>query len=165
MIKVNNKGFFLAETIVSIAIVAAVLVIFYTQISVLYHNYERNGKYNTVEALHAARNISTYIDQNYTDKPIGNSITSANPIIDITNYAFDATGYYNSLVSNLNIKKVFFSSYNINDVITNYTTYNINAAFLDFIRTLKVINDKANTYRVIVQLNNGEYASTNLVVD
>jgi Tfp pilus assembly protein PilE len=165
MIKMNNKGFFLAETIVAVTIVAAVLVIFYTQISVLYRNYERNGKYYTVEALHAARNISTYIDQNYTDKPIGNSITSANPIIDITNYSFDTTGYYISLVNNLNIKKVFFSSYNINDVITNYTNYNINASFLDFLRTLKVISDKTNTYRVIVELNNGEYASANLVVD
>jgi Tfp pilus assembly protein PilE len=165
MIKMSNKGFFLAETIVAVAIVATVLVIFYTQISSLYRNYERNAKYNTVEALHAARNISTYIDQNYTDKPIGNLITTDTPLIDITSYDFDTTGYYDSLISNLNIKNVYFSSYNINNLITNYTSYNIGASFLDFLRTLRVINDKTNTYRVIVQLNNGEYASANLVLD
>jgi Tfp pilus assembly protein PilE len=163
--KLNNRGFFLAETIVAVAIVATVLVIFYSQISVLYRNYERNAKYNTVEALHAARNISTYIDQNYVDKPIGSLITASTPLIDITTYDFDTTGYYDSLISNLNIKSVYFSSYNINDLITNYTTYNIGASFLDFLRTLRVITDKTNTYRVIVQLNNGEYASANLVLD
>jgi Tfp pilus assembly protein PilE len=165
MTNLNNKGFFLAETIVAVAIVATVLVIFYTQISTLYRNYERNAKYNTVEALHAARNISTYIDQNYTDKPIGNLITTDTPLIDITTYDFDTTGYYDSLISNLNIKSVYFSSYNINDLITNYTVYNIGASFLDFLRTLRIINDKTNTYRVIVQLNNGEYASANIVLD
>jgi Tfp pilus assembly protein PilE len=158
MIKFNNRGFFLAETIVVVGIVATILAIFYSQIATTYRNYERNSYYNTVEGIHAARNIATYIGQNYADKPIGNLITATTPIIDITTYDFDTNGFYNQLVSDLNINNVYFSSYNINDLITNYAAYNIDASFLDYLTTLRVRSDKANTYRVIVILNNGDYA-------
>ncbi|HHT38808.1 MAG TPA: hypothetical protein GXZ95_05335 [Mollicutes bacterium] len=159
MIKLNNKGFFLAETIVVVGIVAAILVLFYSQISSFYHNYERNSKYNTVEAIHAARNVKIFIEQNQQLNPVTNSINQNTPLIDITTYDFENVNYYNELIDLLNVKSVFISAYNINDLITNYSSYNIDASFLDFLRTQKVKDDKPNTYRVIVILKNGEYAS------
>lgn len=160
MTKLSNKGFFLAETIVVVGIVATILVVFYSQISTFYDNYERNAKYNTVESIHAARNIEIYIKQSDTTTLINNFTSSGTPLYDITNYSFDSTGYYNDLISNLDIKAVYFTSYNINDVITNYASYNINASFIDFLKTQRASSDKANTYRIIVALNNGNYAST-----
>ena len=160
MTKLNNKGFFLAETIVVVGIVATILVLFYSQISVFYRNYERNAKYETVEAIHAVRNVKTYLEQNYVEHPIDDLLTAETPLIDITTYDFDLIAYYDTLISNLNVKNVFFSSYNINTLITNYAAYNIDASFLDYLRTLRVKDDKINVYRIIVLLNNGEYAST-----
>ncbi|HHX16458.1 MAG TPA: hypothetical protein GX725_00880 [Mollicutes bacterium] len=158
MLKINNKGFFLAETIVVVGIVAAILVLFYSQISVFYRNYERNSKYDTVEAIHAARNVKAFIEENHSLNQVTSSLSPSSPIVDITTYEFNNKDYYNSLISLLNVRKVYLSLYNINEVITNYASYNIDASFLDFLRTQKVKDSKSNIYRVIVILNNGEYA-------
>lgn len=160
MIKLNSKGFFLAETIVVIGIVAAVLVLFYSQISSFYRNYERRANYNTVEAVHAGQNIKTYMQQNYADTLLSDLYVSDSPLLDITSYSFDTTGYYNALVSTLNAKKIYFAQYNINNVIDNYATYNINASLLKFLQTLRVKDDVEDIYRIIVLLNNGDYANT-----
>lgn len=160
MTKLDNKGFFLAETIVVIGIVATVLVVFYSQISTFYNNYERNAKYNTVESIHAAHNIEIYIKQSNTATFLNSFVSANTPLYDITNYTFDATGYYSTLVSDLDIKTIYFTPYNINDVITNYANYDVNASFLDFLKTQHVSDDKTNTYRVIVIMNNGNYSST-----
>ncbi len=157
MIKLNNKAFFLAETIVVVGVVATVLILFYSQISSFYTNYERNSKYQTVESIHAARAIKEYLTQ--YGSSAASLVNDSTPILNITTYNFDAINYYSTLVSNLNIKNVYLSLYNINSVITNYSTYNFSPTFIDFLKTQRVNDTKANTYRIIVILNNGEYAT------
>lgn len=160
MIKLNTKGFFLAETIVVIGIVAAVLILFYSQISVFYRNYERRSNYNTVEALHASHNIKIYMKQNYVESLLTDLYVSDSPLLDITNYNFDISGYYSGLVNDLKIKKVYFSPYNINEAIDNYMDYNIDAGLLKYLQTLRVNNTVEDTYRIIILLDNGAYANT-----
>jgi len=164
MIKLNNKGFFLVETIAIVSIVAIVLVSLYSQISILYSNYIRNANYNTVESIHAVRNVKKYIEQNYTATLVSDLAASASPLLDIKSYAFDATGYYAALIADSNIKSIYFSAYDINALLTNYASYNINASFLDYLKTLKVSDSKADTYRIIIILNNGNYSNIYLSV-
>lgn len=159
MIKLGNKGFFLAETVIVTGVVATVLILFYSQISQLYRNFERNADYNTVETIHAAYNLKTYIEQNHTASLISDLQASSTPLFDITYYEFDTTGYYDSLISSLNVKKVYFTPYNINNVIDNYATYNVNVTFLDYLRMLRADGDRPNVYRVIVILKNNNYSS------
>lgn len=162
MAKLNNRGFFLAETIVVVGIVATTLVLFYSQINELYRNYARNAKYNTAETVHAVHNIKKYIGQNYKTELATYFDTSSTSIRDITSYNFDATGYYSALVTNLGIKRVYFSLYNINDLFANYTlpvAEDANASFLDFLKTLSVKDNKEDVYRIILILNNGNYTS------
>lgn len=159
MVKFNNKGFFLAETIVITGIVAGFLAIFYFQISNLYNNYERNARYNTVESIHAANAVKLYAERMGTDSLLSSLTSSGQPLYDFTNYSFDGSGYFEALVSNLNIDTVYITQYNINDLVTNYTSYNIDAQFLDYLKTQKVSDNKANTYRIIVILGNHNYSS------
>jgi Tfp pilus assembly protein PilE len=159
LIKLNKKGFFLIETIAIISVVAIVLVSLYSQISILYNNYIRNANYNTVESIHAVRNVKTYIEQHYTPSLISDLGSSTSPLLDIKNYGFDTTGYYNALITDLNIKNIYFSSYNINSLLTDYASYNIDASFLDYLKTLKVSDAKPDTYRIIIILNNGNYSN------
>ncbi|MDD2203598.1 MAG: hypothetical protein PHT75_04050 [Bacilli bacterium] len=159
MEKLNKKGFFLIETIAIIGVVAIVLVSIYSQVSILYNNYIRNANYNTVESIHAVQNVKTYIEQNYTPNLRLDLTASPSPLLDIKNYSFDTTGYYAALIAKLDIKEIYFTAYNINDVITNYASYNIDASFLDYLRTLKVSDSKADTFRIIIVLNNGNYSS------
>lgn len=159
MAKFNNKGFFLVETIVITGVITAFLVIFYFQISNLYHNYERNAKFNSVDAIHAAYGVKTYLDQTDTSNLISAFNSSGQLIYEITRFTFDTTEYYPSLLNYYKIEKIYISQYNINDVVTNYALYDIDAEFLDYIRTLKVNDSKDNTYRIIIILKNSDYGS------
>lgn len=161
MKKMNKRGFFLVETIVVVTIAATVLVILYTQINSFFSNYNRTSKYNTVDAVHAVHNIKLTIVENYTPNLITDLDTSG-PIFDITSYDFDADNYYDTLIDKLNIDKVYFTPYDINDVIDNYETYDINASLLDFLKTQRVNDTKEDTYRIIIMLNNGHYGSVYL---
>lgn len=159
MKKLQNKAFFLAETIAVVAVVALVLAFIYPQISGLLKGYERTSSYNTVESVHAVNNIKIYINQNDDGSVITDLLASPNPLYDITSYNFDATGYYASLITNLDINKVYLTRYNVDSIITNYASYNIDAKLLDFLKTLKVNDVRNDTYRLIVVLNNGDYVS------
>jgi hypothetical protein len=102
---------------------------------------------------------------NYTPDLVSDLTATGTDLLDITTYDFDGTDYYDDLISNLNVKTVFFSNYNINNLITNYTLSNIDAAFLDYLKTLEVIGSKTNTYRIIVIMKNGSYANTYFSTD
>lgn len=154
----NKKGFFLIETIAVLGITTVVLVTLYAQISNSYQNYEKNATYNTVESIHAVHTLKSYMEKAGKGPVIASLQASGNPILDITSYTFDATTYYGTLLSNLNVKKVYISNYDVSSVVTNYATYNIDAKFLDFLRTLKVVDTK-NVYRIIIVLYNEEYSS------
>lgn len=156
--KKNKKGFFLIETIAVLGITTVVLVTLYAQISNSYQNYEKNATYNTVESIHAVHTLKSYMEKAGKGPVIASLQASGNPILDITSYTFDATTYYGTLLSNLNVKKVYISNYDVSSVVTNYATYNIDAKFLDFLRTLKVVDTK-NVYRIIIVLYNEEYSS------
>lgn len=156
MTKFNNKGFFLTETIVVIGIVATVLVFLYGQISFFYQNYERNAKYNTVEAIHAVRNIKKFIVENDYTTSLVTSL-GTNTMIDITNYSFDATGFYPALITAIDADKVYFMSYTgPSELILNHN--DLDASFLDYLKTLNS-GTKPDNYRIIIKLNNGNYAS------
>ncbi len=159
MAKFNNKGFFLVETIVITGVVAAFLAIFYFQISNLYHNYERNAKFNSVDAIHAAYGVKSYLDQIDISNLVSTLNSSGKSLYEFTYFTFDTTTYFSSLISYYKIDKLYITQYDINDVVTNYALYDIDAELLDFIRTQKVNDSKNNTYRIIVILKNKDYGS------
>lgn len=156
MKKINNQGFFLIETIAIVGIVITILVTLYSQISITQKNYQLNSKYNTSETIHAAKTIQEYFNQEGITSLI--SDLSTNPILDITSYEFDTTGYYEQLLDDLDINKIYFSVYDISPVINNYVTYNIDAGMLRFLRSLRV-SDTSSSYRIIMSFSNGEYSS------
>ena len=156
MKKINNQGFFLIETIAIVGIVVTILVMLYSQISITQKNYQLNSKYNTSETIHAAKTIQEYFNQEGITSLI--SDLSTNPILDITSYEFDTTGYYEQLIDDLDINKIYFSVYDISPVINNYITYNIDSGMLRFLRSLRV-SDTSSSYRIIMSFSNGEYSS------
>lgn len=66
--KKNNKGFFLAETIVVIALVTTVMAFVYPNVTKLYDNYVNRTKYyDQTEDLYFLRAFSDYLYQKYQD--------------------------------------------------------------------------------------------------
>lgn len=63
--KNNNKGFFLAETIVMIALVTTVIAFLYPNISKLYENYNNRVRYHDqTEDLYTLKAVSEYMNAN-----------------------------------------------------------------------------------------------------
>lgn len=66
--KKNNKGFFLAETIVVIALVTTIMAFVYPNVSNLYDSYNNRTKYyDQTEDLYLLRAFSNYLYQKYED--------------------------------------------------------------------------------------------------
>ncbi|MDD3048451.1 MAG: glycine-rich protein [Bacilli bacterium] len=166
MRKIDNKGFFLAETIVVVTIVATVLVLFYSQISKIYHNYENNSSYNTSTALHSANNIKKFLVQEDLATAVS-ALTAVAPasIVDITNYTFTNADYFTGLKTSTNVRKIYFAKFQLNNLINGIEASTLDAATFDFIKTLKTINNPVatNKYYLIVSFTDGTFAS--LVID
>ena len=80
--KKNNKGFFLAETIVVIALVTTVMAFVYPNVTKLYENYKnRANYYDQTEDLYALRAVYDLLENeyiNFVDKP-ATDINNINP--------------------------------------------------------------------------------------
>lgn len=59
MRKMDNKGFFLSETLIVATVVTAVVTLLYVTIIGLLNNYSKRSYYNNVSSLYAADNIRT----------------------------------------------------------------------------------------------------------
>lgn len=67
--KKNNKGFFLAETIVVIALVTTVMAFVYPNVSKLNENYKNRTKYyDQTEDLYALKAIYDAMEHSYSEK-------------------------------------------------------------------------------------------------
>lgn len=80
--KKNSKGFFLAETIVVIALVTTVMAFVYPNVTKLYENYKnRTNYYDQTEDLYALRAVYKLLESeyiNFVDKP-ADDINNINP--------------------------------------------------------------------------------------
>lgn len=141
----NNKAYILAETIIALAIVATAITIIYA-ITMNYFIKQNNNinKFNTTQGLYAAKEISKYYAKN-VDTFISNLESS--DYIDITNnnptLAFD-----------LDIRKVYFSKYDVTTLLNNESI-----PLLDK-NDIKAKGYESNcTYRYLIIFNDDSYSS------
>ncbi len=162
MKKMNNKGIFLIETLIVTTISIAVLTLFYRQIATFYQRYEDNYYYDRVQGVHAANNIKTLIFQEGIEGLIEE--LDDNLIIDITDYEFNQNvsrqDFYQFLKDYSNIDKIYFTPFNINELINNINPYNFDYLFINYLKTLATISiEEENVYRLILVFNNDTFAS------
>lgn len=165
MWKLNKKGFLLAETLVVVGIATAILVVFYEQISNSYHTYQKNAYYDSIQAIHAANNIKKIIIEDGVANFV--SALGSNDIIDITNHTYTDAAYVSSLIATSNIKNIYFSKYNLNDVLSDISAFPFDALFIDYLKTLSISSTiGANSfYRIIIILNDNSYSSIKVLYD
>lgn len=160
--KKNNKGFFLAETIVVIALVTTVMAFVYPNVSKLNENYNNRTKYYdqtedlyTLEAVYDSMkatnsNVTNYkesgvqtnlnmFDRQITDPNIENSRGAIK--IDLTKItdigSFGATGING-------LSELYVASYMAN---LNNTNYNYN--FNKYLKRLRKTTNDPSAYRLI----------------
>ncbi len=164
MRKINNRGFFLSETLIVATVVTAVVTLLYITVLGLLNNYNKRSYYNNVSSLYAADNIRTLMYNkgiDYFKSRLGSnkyySVTCSDFIDpsypgeeELCNYVFNY-GEVNNEIGNVVIDKVIFTNYDItalrgfsDSVITEGTT-------TDYISTIPIVTN-TSYYRIIVIL-------------
>ena len=139
--KKNNKGFFLAETIVVIALVTTVMAFVYPNVTKLYENYKnRANYYDQTEDLYALKAVYEANKGIIDNKTIG---TSTGCSVDELGGKYISSFDEISLTSKPNIlDKLYISSY-----MSNLSSDNYN--FNKYLKRLKKTNYDSASYRLI----------------
>lgn len=141
--KKNNRGFFLAETIVVIALVTTVMAFVYPNVTNLYDNYKnRTNYYDQTEDLYLLRAIHNELEsKNRLNELTNDGCTEFSDKSEITEYR-----------SKYNIDRLYITGYmtEVSDGDYNFNKY--------LKRLKKTTYDKAS-YRLIAKFKSGKYAS------
>ena len=134
MKKIKN-GFFLAETIIMIALVTTVIAFLYPNVAKLYDNYtNRVNTYDQVNDIYTLRAIKEYFIQNPTIlQSAANELSDEKKLIEIT---------LNEDIKIGNIKKLYISKYM---EIPNHLNYNFNK----YLNRMKKTTYSPYSYRLI----------------
>jgi len=121
--KLNRKGFMLAEVVIVSVVVATVLVTLYTGLKNVSSAYETRNRYYDVDSLYAAvdindiliGDISKYSDYIYSETPI--ELKSDNSVLEYIQF-YETTGYsIDSYLTPFN-KEQMLTIKNINSNVT-----------------------------------------------
>lgn len=133
--KKNNKGFFLAETIVMIALVTSIMAFVYPNVSKLYENYkDRVVYYDQTEDIYKLKYVYDYIQNNKNIKEYIVSKEQLNEIGDIDNE-----------LKKLKISKLYITGYMTSQDVVPDEEYD----FKRYISRLKKTTYDTSSYRLI----------------
>lgn len=120
-----QKGYFLVETIISLTVVATIITIVYGAVtSSFIKQNDKLTKINTTEGIYATKEIDKYFK--YDLEKLEKSITNENPYVNLDTYVKSnySTNYkqFQPFYKALNIKKLYFSKYNMESLIKGKET-------------------------------------------
>lgn len=146
----DNRGFFVIETMVVIAIVAIVITYVFTHFSNTYNRFIVSESYNNLNVTNAALNIKAYLENIKIDYET--SIGSSD-FIEISVISRVNTEYYKKLRESLNIKRVFLI--NTDDFFAD--SNNLNNFEIKFKRYLDTLSKVKSKFILVVELNDSSY--------
>ena len=149
--KKNNKGFLLVETLVVSTFCLTVLIVLFLQFKTLVVNYNTSFKYNTVEGIYNLGAVKRY----FQDKNISLNDFSSNPYVyKGESFSNKCDNFCKELVAAMDVKVLVYTSSILSANLRNDT--NLSVGMRRFIAQLK---DNADGNRLIVEFNDGTYAS------
>lgn len=127
--RLNNKGFMMAEVVVVSVIICTILVTLYTGINRVSNAYNIRNKYYDINALYMALRVNLFLIDN---GDINTYISNGKSIrVSSTD---DITSFYKS--GSDSSVGVYFSLYNKNSINSLANIYGVNVTFKDFITYL-----------------------------
>lgn len=180
----NNKGFMLAEAVITSTIVLTTLIGLYRTFSRLYNLYNIRTTYSDIDGVYAIKGmIDNLIDNNIDNLIDNNKMNSTLQQVNTNNYsqliskkvcnsANTNTNYCNSLQKLYNIENMYIIKYN-KDAVINLKNQDINQTFKDYLDYIsnyysfvdsnaddttdnKVNVDDGYKYLFVVEYKNGE---------
>ena len=159
----NNRGFMMAELMITSIVIMISIVSLYTGFNKIYTNYKVRNSYDDSNLLYGTKLIKDFlIDQNKINLLIKNNKDYIN--ISLCNLNFecvdDESTYYNDIKRIYNINTIYFLTYKMNDVKINDNNF-----FIDYLRKDSNIDksDYRNGYRIIVETKDNKYATLGII--
>lgn len=153
--KKNDRGFMLVEILLVVTVVVTSMIFLYVQISNMDETYDDAFKYNTITSIYAMENIKNFLIDDGMDKV--KSVLNSSNYVDLSNCDtayIENVSYCTMLFENINAKKVYFTKQNVVPLYEEDFQENMKK----FIK--KISYDNSDSYRLIVEYNDGTFSST-----
>ncbi len=146
----NEKGFFVIETIVVIAIVAIVVTYVFINFSNTYNRFLLSESYNNLNATNAALNLKEYVENTGVDYTATLGVKS---YIEFSSISKVSSDYYDKLKDFLKVKTAYLMD--TNAFYSNPTNLNLfDVKFQNYLRTLSKVKSK---YIIVLELEDSNY--------
>ena len=162
----NNRGFMMAELMITSVVIMISIVSLYTGFNKIYTNYKVRNSYDYSNLLYGTKLIKDFlIDQNKINLLIKNNKDYIN--ISLCNLNFECVGdestYYNDIKRIYDINNIYFLTYKMNNVKINDNSFL--SDYIDYLRKDSNMDksDYRNGYRIIVETKDNRYSTLGLI--
>ena len=159
--KLNNKGFMLAEVIISASVIIVTLVSLYAGFARVYKAYEIRSTYYDADSVYALKTISDY----FIDEMVFNSyisgINNTNRYVEFKEIGTPSNkidAFINKMIENYNFKHFYLTRYNSDYLESIESISSDLKEYIDFLDSDKVIDNSNYKYIFISETNDGRFS-------
>lgn len=159
--KLNNKGFMLAEVIISASVIIVTLVSLYAGFARVYKAYEIRSTYYDADSVYALKTISDYFIDEMVFNSYISSINNTNKYVEFKKNEspfnkIDA--FINKMIENYNFKHFYLTRYDMEYLNSVKSISSDLEEYIDFLDSDKVIDNSNYKYIFISETNDGRFS-------
>lgn len=159
--KLNNKGFMLAEVIISASVIIVTLVSLYAGFARVYKAYEIRSTYYDADSVYALKTISDY----FIDEMVFNSyisgINNTNRYVEFKEIGTPSNkidAFINKMIENYNFEHFYLTRYDMEYLNSVKSISSDLKEYIDFLDSDKVIDNSNYKYIFISETNDGRFS-------
>ena len=159
--KLNNKGFMLAEVIISASVIIVTLVSLYAGFARVYKAYEIRSTYYDADSVYALKTISDYFIDEMVFNSYISSINNTNKYVEFKKNESPSNkidAFINKMIENYNFN-FYLTRYNSDYLESIESISSDLKEYINFLNSDGVIDDDANyKYIFISETNDGRFS-------
>lgn len=159
--KLNNKGFMLAEVIISASVIIVTLVSLYAGFARVYKAYEIRSTYYDADSVYALKTISDYFIDEMVFNSYISSINNTNKYVEFKKNESPSNkidAFINKMIENYNFKHFYLTRYNSDYLESIESISSDLKEYIDFLDSDKVIDNTNYKYIFISETNDGRFS-------
>lgn len=158
--KLNNKGFMLAEVIISASVIIVTLVSLYAGFARVYKAYEIRSTYYDADSVYALKTISDYFIDEMVFNSYISSINNTNKYVEFKKNESPSNkidAFINKMIENYNFN-FYLTRYNSDYLESIESISSDLKEYIDFLDSDKVIDNSNYKYIFISETNDGRFS-------
>lgn len=159
--KLNNKGFMLAEVIISASVIIVTLVSLYAGFARVYKAYEIRSTYYDADSVYALKTISDYFIDEMVFNSYISSINNTNKYVEFKKNESPSNkidAFINKMIENYNFKHFYLTRYNSDYLESIESISSDLEEYIDFLDSDKVIDNSNYKYIFISETKDGRFS-------